>query len=233
MRELEGLEGIKFQEVTESGALQRWVIQVDVYVVEVKKANKKSMSKKERRERVESSYHKGDAAMVKKELDLFFNDVKGEGQKNSKGETVYFDFNVKEIVIDGNDKITERELRNKGARKFSTESGELHYVDQETGKNVYLKSPANILLAAVGDDVNTRGHNDQIVTKLNYSERFSGPTLLHEMLHQLITQPGEKEHALGGGLESPAGSINTKNVDQALNDAYLSKDPKRVVTTKK
>jgi hypothetical protein len=53
------------------------------------------------------------------------------------------------------------------------------------------------------------------------------------MLHQLITQPGEKEHALGGGLESPAGSINTKNVDQALNDAYLSKDPKRVVTTKK
>ncbi|HLG39513.1 MAG TPA: RHS repeat-associated core domain-containing protein, partial [Chitinophagaceae bacterium] len=228
MRELEGLEGIKFQEVDENGNLQRHVVQQTVYVVVVDKWDKKGTGRKEPKDRVESSYTSADVATVKEILNSVFNGSEGTGATNSAGETVFFDFNVQELRIGSQDATTETQLINRGANELATQSGEVAFVDANTGETVYKKSPANILLGGGFAGAYAEGANNGVRTRLSDGKQLDYGVQLHEMLHQLTTRPGEGEHALGGGLATPAESLNTRNVNAALQDALKSVTPVRV-----
>lgn len=228
MRELEGLEGIKFQEVDENGNLKRHVVQQTVYVVVVDKWDKKGTGRKEPKDRVESSYTSADVAKVKEALNSEFNGSEGTGATNSAGETVFFDFNVQELRIGSQDATTETQLINRGANELSTQSGEVNFVDATTGETVYKKSPANILLGGGSAGAYAEGANNGVRTRLSDGKQLDYGVHLHEMLHQLIKRPGEGEHALGGGLATPAESLSTRNVNAVLQDALKSVTPIRV-----
>src|SRR5688572_27822574 len=118
-----------------------------------------------------------------------------------------------ELRIGPQDETTERDLMIKTGSELATESADINYFDHETGEPVSKKSVANILLGGGSAAAYASGANNGVRTRLSEGKEFDYDVILHEMLHQLIKRPGEKEHELGGGLATPAESINAANVD--------------------
>lgn len=149
---------------------------------------------------------------VKSALNELYNGSKGEGAKNGKGETVFFNFNVSEIKIGPSDKTTLGDLK-KASRSKSIESGEAL---GSSGKN--KTSPMQIM---IGNDPggSVRGNNNQWMT--NIVDTNDDIAIGHETRHQLLNRSGNEEHDL---ISTYDFNLGTKAVDAMLQDALQKKD---------
>ena len=219
--ELEGLEGIKFQEVDKNGKFIRHVIKLKVAVLTVKtldKDFKKTLKAREIRNRVTSSFQSSDVEKVSGILNRVYNGD-GDGRQNSKGETVFFQFEVTELNVGAKEKTNELSL-NLISKALSIESGEVNYIDQATGQEVFKKSPVNIIQ---GTEVsNARGDNNGVITRISEKDRNFTQLIGHETGHQLLDRSRQKEHSLISefGLD-----LSPNVIDAMLEDAYIDKQP--------
>lgn len=221
--ELEGLEGIKFQEVDKNGKFIRHVVKLKVAVLTVKSLDKdfkKTLTAKEIRNRVTSSFQNSDVKKIDGILNRIYNGDEG-GRQNSKGETVFFKFEVQELNVGATEKTNEMSLK-AIAKSSGIESGEVNYMDQATGQEVFKKSPMNIIQGTRSENSNARGENDQIITRVPENDKNFNQAVGHETAHQFLQGTPAEDHSLisNFGLE-----LTPKVIDAILDDAYLDKKP--------
>jgi hypothetical protein len=215
MVEIEGLEGIKYQEVDKNGKLIRHVIQHKVGVVTVASWNKKQAGTKKPRGRVSSNFSSSAKDKILNELNSIYNGSDGKGRKNSKGETVFFQFDVQSVEINNTDGTTLRELRNKGITE-GIESGDY----RSDGKP--LISPMQMM---IGEELGTaRGNNSGVISKIG--DEDDGIAISHETGHQLLTRTGGEEHKI---ISTHDFRLDTDAIDAMLEDAHNAKEPIKVV----
>ncbi len=205
--DLDGLEGVRSTEYGSDGKVIRHTVELNIRVVTVAPWDKSNG--KQPQGRVQSSFTSEDVAYISSELNNVFNGPENKGSKNSAGETVFFKFNVSELNIDKDNGATESDLKNLGVENGIVSGA----VDFPGGNNTI--APENMMLEQplLGNE----GTNDGVITKVD-PKRISG-TVPHETGHQLLMRSNEKDHALGGIMSNPPGSLNTRNVDAILKDA--------------
>ena len=121
--ELEGLEGIKFQEVDNNGKFLRHVVQLKVAVLTVKSADR-TLKSSDIKDRVSSTFQYSDVKKISESLNKTYNGDNGTGSMNSKGETVFFKFNVQELNVGEKENINRSQLTQIGVNS-GVESGEV------------------------------------------------------------------------------------------------------------
>lgn len=234
--ELEGLEGIRHTETDASGNVIRHVIKLKISIVtvdQIDKSIKNDLQEKHgkkigrqkwnelRQKRVQSRFSSNSVNEIKEVL-KYFNGPDGKGRQNSKGETVYFDFEINEKNIPSNDFTGLSDL-SKFSRRTGIESAELLPFKDPTGENLYEISRVAVLLkkenTARGNSVGNWLFN--ISDELYKDDRYKG--IIHELLHQFLTEEypsNDKEHNLFGEDDY---RITPTVLDAILKDAYEGK----------
>jgi RHS repeat-associated protein len=239
--DLDGTEGIRYDEIDEKGVLIRHVVEVKVYMVITN--NMKSA--------LTSNFSKDDLKIVQNNLNQDFNGSDGTGSENSKGEKVFFKFNIEIKEFNKGIKVNE-DMLVQDAFNEKIESGTPFYSEKmvkrkgehpkwkKIRENLLMDNkivgfanaiPAHLILGFAG--AYNYGSQTGTLVKVREQDKDNSGAYLHELLHFLLQYDKiEDHHTLGGGLDNPPGTLTAENVDKILEYSPESKDPKRVVTEK-
>jgi RHS repeat-associated protein len=224
LKELDGLEGVKYTDVDANGN-QRTVVEKNVVVLtqplreipdgasqnQIDKINRQNeQTKKDNAERVES---------VKEELDLKYNHSSsdGNGSVDPGGNSTYFKFNVKEMADFDKSGMTDKEIES----KYIAIGRENGLQGVATGSNGPVNVP--VPAAVITNDSPDQGSPGITVRGIVVNIDPTAPpgTVAHEISHTLGTD--DNGYTEGGVLSSPADPILPKEVQIILDHAYQKK----------
>ncbi|MBS1600823.1 MAG: hypothetical protein JST75_21565 [Bacteroidetes bacterium] len=197
--ELEGLEGIKYDEVDKDGK-KRTVVEKNIVVLleETKSTNSEAKNKRiERR-------NENKLAIYQAELNEYYNGGDGKGSTGSNGNLVYFKFNVKRLPMSDTRGTDQNEITSIG-RAFGVKSSE----KWKDGSNKL----ATAAVVTTGNTSGDHGDSDGIRIRLD----FKPGSLSHEVGH---TFKLPDDYANGGVMGSPPNHVNPDEVDQIVKKSY-------------
>lgn len=221
LREIDGLEGVKYTEVDKDGN-KRTVVEKNIVVLtESKKvipvgATQKQIDKINKQNGKIEQRNNDRIEAAKTELNTFFNGSDGKGATDSKGNAVVFKFNVSGTPDFDKKGMNQKDIDNK------------YY---EIGKNAGLDGTYT-----VDGVLNTRRINAGVMTNEGSGAdqgRTSGATVIrmnfgtpagtfsHEVGHTLGLD--DNGYTSGGLLNSPPEQISSSEVDTILKLAYDKK----------
>ena len=219
LREIDGLEGVKYTE-TEKNGEKKTIVEKNVVVLTKKtkeipkNASKKTIAKIQRQNAgiVQSNQDRIEKART--ELNDYYNGGDG-GAKDSKGQAVVFKFNV--IGVPDFDK------NGLDDKAISGNYSKIGYNNSIEGlspfdPNVTLKAPAAVFTNDFpgADPGKTNGP-----VAMSVSESAPNGTLAHEVLHTLGLS--DNGYTKGGLLNNPPEPISSWEVDQVLKFSYDKK----------
>ena len=218
LREIDGLEGVKYTETDPNGN-KKIIVEKNIVVLTERLnkipagASQKQIDNIKRQNEKIEARNAEKSANVKVELNTFFNGLDGNGATDSKGNTVSFKFNVSGIPdIDKKGKSTQQ--IDDTYIKISKDNG-IKAVSQ-FDHSIVLTAFAGVLtndFAKGGALGNTTAAS---IMRVN----FGAPdgTIAHEVSHTLGLN--DNGYISGGILNSPAKQIKTSEVDEILKQAY-------------
>jgi len=221
LREIDGLEGVKYTELDKDGKKRTVVEKNIVILTESKKvipegATQKETAKINRRNARIEQRNNDRIGAAQKELNTFFNGSDGKGATDSKGNAVVFKFNVSGTPDFDKKGMSRQDIENK-------------YF--QIGKNAGLDGTYT-----TDGVVNTRRINAGVLTNEGSGADqgktdgatvmrmgFSTPegTFSHEVSHTLGLD--DNGYTSGGILNSPPEQISSSEVDTILKLAYDKK----------
>ncbi len=214
--ELEGLEGIHSSKVNGAG-IRTHVIQKNVVVLTQAPrpvnagASPKRAARIQRQNARIASSNVAKVNRVKSELKNAFS-----GARNSAGESVDFQFNVTALETDNTKGGSTRDVVNIGLAN-GVESGEAPFA----GADNSVAPAAVVTTDSSGSSLGLTEGNVKIST--NSSD--SG-VLAHEVGHTLMTGAKKEDdypNGNGGLMDSPAGHVNSREVDRIIENSYEKK----------
>lgn len=221
LREIDGLEGVKYTDVDKDGN-KRTIVEKNVVVLtERTKAIPAGASQKQidKITKQNAKIEQGNAAKisgVKSELNTFYNGSEGKGATDSKGNAVVFKFSA----------TGTPDVDKKGMKQQQVEA-EYSRISQSNGMpavsqfdhSIDLTAPASVLtndFASGGVLGNTTAAR---VMRVNAGSPEG--TISHEVSHTLGLN--DNDYTSGGILNSPPQQISSSEVDEILNKAYDKK----------
>lgn len=208
MRELEGLEGVKHDEVDPTtGKLIRHVVEKNVVVLKEPTNDKFSKRKNANIEKRNNAK----IEEVKTELNEYYNGNGGKGLKNSANETVLYKFTVIGIDDFSNKGLTKKE-RNANYQNIGLDNG-----IPAKGQFGDVVAPADVITKEnSGGDIGETVNN---VTRLNANAPQG--KYAHELLHGF--GPRDNDYSSGGLKNNPPAYISIHENDEVLNACYDKK----------
>ena len=213
--ELEGLEGVRYDEFDDNGKLSKINIEKNVVVLS-RSSNSENSDKKNKK--IEKR-NENKISRIKKELNSYFNGA--NGVKNSDGVKVEFKFNVVGVV-DKTENIKSDKGRDLEYQRISSEyaiMGKAEMGDKE-GNPIMMDRPVG---AAVITNESPIGFENQGEAGAYGIIRANlGPGVIpHEVLHTL--EVPDNGYNQGGLLGRPPGKITAEEVDKVISKSIYKK----------
>lgn len=214
LREIDGLEGVKYTEVDKDGNKETIIEKTIVVLTERTKeipagASQKRIDKIKRQNAKIETRNAEKIAGVKSELNTFFNGSDGKGTTDSKGNSVSFKFNVTGVPDIDKKGMTTQQIE-AAYSKISKDNG-MAAVSQ-FDHSISVIAPAGVLtndFASGGVLGNTTAAR---IMRINFGSPIG--TISHEISHTLGLN--DNGYTSGGVLNSPPEPINSSEVDEIL-----------------
>ena len=211
LRELDGLEGVKYTEVDKDGN-KRTIIEKNVVVLTEKTkiiptdATQKEIKKITRLNgRIERN-NDDRVAAVKNELNENYNGSTGKGAKNSNGDNIYFKFNVSGVEVKNTNGGSVDDLVQMGNDYGITSS-------EKDGNGDFKIAPAAIVTSRGSGSA--LGQSDGVWIGMNENSPYG--TITHEIGHTFLLKDN---YIFGGVMASPGGAIISTEVDKSLEKSF-------------
>jgi RHS repeat-associated protein len=221
LREIDGLEGVKYTETDANGNKKTIVEKNVVVLTERTKAIPAGASQKQidKITKQNTRIEQGNAAKiagVKSELNTFYNGSDGKGASDSKGNAVSFKFNVTGVADIDKKGMSEKQI-DAAYNKISQDNG-MAAVSQ-FDHSISLTAPAGVLT----NDFASGGVLGNTTTARIMRINFGSPdgTISHEVSHTLGLD--DNGYTSGGILNSPPEQVKSSEVDEILKQAYDKK----------
>ncbi len=221
LREIDGLEGVKYTE-TDANGNKKTIVEKNVVVLTERKneipvgATQKQIDKiNKQNARIEQA-NVAKIADVKSELNTFYNGSGGKGATDSKGNAVSFKFNVSGVPDIDKKGMSEIQI-DAAYNKISQDNG-MAAVSQ-FDHSISLTAPGSVLtndFASGGVLGNTTGAR---IMRINFGSPDG--TISHEVSHTLGLN--DNGYTSGGILNSPPQQVLPSEVDEILKQAYDKK----------
>lgn len=218
LREIDGLEGVKYTEVDKDGNKKTIVEKNIVVLTERTKtipvgASQKQIDKITKQNAKIEQANAAKIANVKSELNAFYNGSDGKGATDSKGNVVAFKFNITGVSDIDKKGMSVKEI-DAAYSKISQDNG-MAAVSQ-FNHSIALTAPAGVLT----NDFASGGVLGNTIAARIMRINFGSPdgTISHEVAHTLGLD--DNGYTSGGILNSPPQQVLPSEVDEILNKAY-------------
>lgn len=212
LREIDGLEGIKYTETDDQGN-KKVIVEKNVVILTEKTKDIPAGATQKQTERIErknakiESRNAAKVASITKELNSFYNGEDGKGARDSKGTEVQFKFNVKPLQVANTSGGSRNEITNL-ALANGLKSSEVQF---DGGPNKV--APAAVV--TTGSTGGSQGLSNGVF--VNVSAGAPSGAFAHEVGHT-FTLPDNYQN--GGIMASPPNQILPSEVDDIINSSY-------------
>jgi RHS repeat-associated protein len=209
LREIDGLEGIKYTETDENGK-KRTVVEKNVVVLLERKkdipvsATQKQTDKISRQNTRIERRNNNRIDAVNTELNNYYNGSTGKGTQDSKGGQVYFKFNVKGMAVNDTRGGTQENTYQIGRDNGMISS-------EKAGDGSNKLAPAAVITTA--NPQGDHGDNDGVRIRVD----LSPGAISHEIGHTLRLKD---DYSGGGVMASPPNHVLSSEVDEILKKSY-------------